>query len=105
MEHQTLELLDKGTLIAFMSIGSIILTLLLGLIAYFLRDFASQVKSMGQSVSTLQIVVEGEKIRREVHEEKHDVIDERLNKHSNKLENQGKLLEKHETELNELKRR
>jgi hypothetical protein len=105
MEHQTLELLDKGTLISFMSIGGFVLALLLGLIAYFLKDFASQVKSMGKSVTTLQLVVEGELVRREVHEDKHEVIDERLNKHSDEIRSHDRQLERHEIEINQLKRR
>jgi len=85
--------------------GGIFLVLLMGIAAFFLQNFYTQVKSLADSVAKLDVYVGGEVIRREHHESDHEVIDNRLNIHDQKIETHGLKLQDHETTINELKRR
>lgn len=88
--------------------GSLII-LLLGIVAFFLKRFIDEVVKLQEVVQQLHINTTTEKGRADTFwlavEQKHNIIDHRLNDHSKKLGEHSLHIERHETEIKELRRR
>jgi hypothetical protein len=83
-----------------LNISGFLIVTLLGVIAYFLKEFNIQVKHLKQAVIELQIAIRSDKAAydgwRENEREKHDVINKRLDDH-------GRRLDLHEIEITAIK--
>jgi hypothetical protein len=92
--------MNESVLTFILSVTGFLIVMLLGIIAFFLKEFAEQVKMLKLAVSELQLIVGSEKTRSESFikscEKVHTVVDKRLDEH-------GKRLDLHEMEISLIK--
>lgn len=109
MEPQITNTLDPSTLLAFLTIAGFILSLLLGIVSYFLKKFVQQLELLREVVQQLQITVSTEKSRTDgfwiACEHSHRIVERRLNDHSKSLSEHALKIEKHDIQISEIKNR
>lgn len=83
-------------MVAVLTITSSITTILLGIIAFWLKRFVGQVDSLTASIQTLQVTTASKDAACAV---KHTAIDSRLRNHDQKFDKMEATHENHETRI------
>lgn len=100
--------LDHSTLLALLSITGFILSLLLGIVSYFLKKFVQQLELLREVVQQLQITVSTEKSRSDgfwiACEHSHKIVERRLNDHAKSINEHALKIEKHDIQISQLKK-